>query len=187
MKHYAALLVKIVGLLALLLAMLLLFTPHQLTTLASEIISPPNNGTIPSRAIPLEVALKAVAFSETKDIPIAALSQPDSVRMAPPKDSTCSTIWASYPQGGFAIPDWLFTPAQASDLATDEPYLYLAGKLLQAGLVNAPNCPYNGLMPTGFASSCGLDSIRLQVTGWQNRFDEAIYKSSVETQCRPAC
>ncbi len=180
MKHYAAQLVKMVGLLALLIAMLIAFTPHQLTTLASERISQPNDGTIPSRAIPLEFVLKTVAFPETKDLPSAASSQSDSVRLVPPKDSTCSTIWASYPQGGFAIPDWLFTPAQATDLATDEPYLYLAGKLLQAGLVKAPNCPYNGLMPTGFASTCGLDSVRTQVTGWQNRFDDAIYELSIE-------
>jgi hypothetical protein len=151
-----------------------------LTTLASEIISQPIKGTTPSQARPRDIAAKAIDLPEIKDKPVIAPSQDDSIRLVAPKDSACSTIWASFPQGGFAIPDWLFTPAQSSDLATDEPYLYLAGKLLQAGLVTAPSCPYNGLMPTGFASSCGLDSIRGQVTGWQNRFDAAIYKSSVE-------
>ena len=180
MKPHAAHLARIVVLIALLIALLALFNPYQLSSLAAEITNQPVKGVLPSQPVPLEMALKAGASLATKNRAAAPLSQPKAERQVLPKDTSCSTIWASYPQGGYAIPDWLYTPAQPSDLATDEPYLYLAGKLLQAGLASAPNCPYNGLLLSGFASPCGLEDARAQVTSWQNRFDEAIYKSSVE-------
>ena len=157
--------------------------PTSCTTLASEIISQPTvKPSAPDLCDPYEIAAKAIGFEPAvqgahiistspaaSTSPGACLKTPAVQRSGPP-----------YPQGGYAIPDWLYTPAQSSDLATDEPYLYLAGKLLQAGLASAPNCPYNGLLPNGFASPCGLEAARPQVTDWQNRFDEAIYKSSVE-------
>ena len=96
------------------------------------------------------------------------------------KDITCAKIWNAYPQGGYAIPDWLYTPSKAADLQTNEPYSYLAGKLLQTGLAAAPNCPYNGLLPTGFSSQCGLEAIRSEVNSWQNQFDEGIYNSAIK-------
>ena len=96
------------------------------------------------------------------------------------KDMACAKIWNAYPEGGYAVPDWLFTPTKALDLQTNEPYSYLAGKLLLNGLATAPACPYNGLLPTGFASQCGLEQIRPQVNAWQNQFDEGIYNSAVK-------
>ena len=96
------------------------------------------------------------------------------------KDIACAKIWNAYPQGGYAIPDWLFTPSKSTELQTNEPYSYLAGKLLQNGLATAPNCPYNGMLPTGFSSQCGLEAIRSQVESWQNQFDEGIYNSAVK-------
>ena len=96
------------------------------------------------------------------------------------KEIACAKIWNAYPQGGYAVPDWLYTPTKASDLQTNEPYTYLAGKLLSNSLATAPNCPYNGMLPTGFSSQCGLEAIRSQVNSWQNQFDQGIYNSAVK-------
>src|SRR3990172_9593805 len=96
------------------------------------------------------------------------------------KDMAFSKIWKAFPQRGYAVPDWLYTPTKVSELQTDEPYSYLAGKLLLNGLATAPDCPFNGLLPTGFASQCGLEKIRPQVNAWQNQFDEGIYNSAVK-------
>ena len=104
----------------------------------------------------------------------------NSSHQADIKDITCAKIWNAYPQGGYAIPDWLYTPSKAADLQTNEPYSYLAGKLLQTGLATAPDCPYNGLLPTGFSSQCGLEAIRSEVNSWQNQFDEGIYNSAIK-------
>lgn len=162
-----------------LIALLTLIAPYPLSTRASE--------NIPQAIKPILLFQPAEFFEEKtsvkpliKDEKVTPPSQASGKALVPPKDTSCSTIWAAYPQGGYAIPDWLYTPLQASDLATDEPYLYLAGRLLESGLASAPDCPYNGMLPSGFASPCGLEAARPQVTDWQNRFDEAIYKSSVE-------
>jgi hypothetical protein len=180
MKPYAARLARIVGLLALLIGCLTCFNPYPLSTLASADIDRQIKAKVPALSAPLDEDSKSAAEPATKTDAITPRIQTNKERLVPPKDTSCSTIWASYPQGGYAIPDWLYTPSQPSDLATDEPYLYLAGRLLQEGLTSAPDCPYNGLMPSGFASPCGLEAARLQVTAWQNRFDALIYKSSVE-------
>jgi hypothetical protein len=180
MKQFTTRLSRIVGLMALLIAWLAFFNPYQLPTLASGDAVQPLKAEIPSSSISLATAEKAGAMPVTKVSETNPPSQAETDHLAPPKDTSCSTIWASYPQGGYAIPDWLYTPSQASDLATNEPYLYLAGRLLQSGLQSAPDCPYNGLLPSGFASPCGLTATRSEVSAWQNRFDEAIYKSSVE-------
>ncbi len=161
---------------AVLIALLAFGAPHTLHTLASEKGSP----AAPDFLYPhsneartgFEPAIHGARFSPP--------AQPQVKVLAPAKDASCATIWSAYPQGGYAIPDWLYTPLQSSELATDEPYLYLAGRLLQYGLASAPDCPYNGLLPNGFASPCGLEAARPQVTNWQNRFDESIYKSSLE-------
>jgi hypothetical protein len=179
MKPFAARLARIVGTLALLMALLIFVNPQQASTLASENTTQPGKAGTPSSLVHATTQ-KTDGRPASKEDATVPETKSATESLVPPKDTSCSTIWASYPQGGYAIPDWLYTPLQASDLATDEPYLYLAGKLLQAGLSSAPNCPYNGLMPSGFASPCGLDAARPQVTDWQNRFDGTIYKSSVE-------
>ena len=180
MKPFAARLARIIGTFALLMALLIFVNPKQATTLASENIKQPVKAEIPLSSLTHTTAQRADLGPASGEDAAAPQTKPATEKLVPPKDTSCSTIWASYPQGGYAIPDWLYTPSQASDLATDEPYLYLAGMLLQAGLANAPNCPYNGLLPSGFASPCGLEAARPRVTAWQNRFDGAIYKYSVE-------
>jgi hypothetical protein len=99
--------------------------------------------------------------------------------LTPPKDTACSIIWNSYPEGE-SPPPWLSTPATAQGLESDIPYNYLAGKLIQYGLANADSCPANGLLPSGYASPCGLEKTREAVRLWQNQFDEKIFQAAVK-------
>lgn len=105
------------------------------------------------------------------------VSQADSQSQAAQKEPSCGQIWGAPPISTI-IPDWLDTPTSADQLSTDEAYLYLAGKLLQNGLATAPKCSYNGLLPSGLASQCGMESIRPQVKDWQNQFDQRILQAA---------
>jgi len=76
---------------------------------------------------------------------------------------------------------WLSSPDSPGDLATDRPLLFLAGHLIQAGLVNAADCPDNGLQANGAATPCGLERAQSTVVTWQNRFDPVIFTVSQQT------
>ena len=94
--------------------------------------------------------------------------------------ASCSQTWEAFPpiQG---IPDWLSTPVNASGLASNNPYELLARNLINQGVVDVSNCPDSGILPSGEASTCGLEAARPAMEKWQNRFDEQIYTVSVET------
>ncbi|MBI3159887.1 MAG: hypothetical protein HYZ26_09845 [Chloroflexi bacterium] len=92
----------------------------------------------------------------------------------------CSVQWGAFPAGDTSIP-WLATPADFRQLETDIPYAYLAGSLIQAGLVEASQCPGNGLLPSGYASECGLEAAAFDVYAWQNIYDPAILASARKT------
>ena len=55
-------------------------------------------------------------------------------------------------------PPWLTTPEIPELLATDDPYYYLAGRLIAQNQVNASECENGGLLPNGYANACGLES-----------------------------
>jgi hypothetical protein len=70
-------------------------------------------------------------------------------------------------------------PASADDLATGEPYTWLAGRLLWYGLVTADCDSYSGLDPVTLAANeCGLKSAADKVHHWQNQFDGEIYAAA---------
>jgi len=93
-----------------------------------------------------------------------------------PAPACASTWWALPPEG--SLPGWLGTPLESERLATAQPYAYLAGHLISAGIVDASDCPANGLLANGAANTCGLERARPQVNAWQNRFDEDIWRAS---------
>lgn len=92
-----------------------------------------------------------------------------------PAPPACSVMWDSLPPVG-GLPAWLSTPKDATGLASDSPYAYLAGSLIRIGQVDASSCPDGGLLPSGAASPCGQAAAGPAVTAWQNRFDQPILR-----------
>jgi hypothetical protein len=94
--------------------------------------------------------------------------------------STCASIWDAFPPIG-TPPAWLSTPDSFELLASDEPYYYLAGRLISQGLVDGSSCQSGGLLPNGYADTCGLEIARPIVQEWQNQFDNRIIEVANET------
>ncbi|MEN8172697.1 MAG: hypothetical protein ABFS03_07425 [Chloroflexota bacterium] len=92
----------------------------------------------------------------------------------------CAQRWEAFPSVG-APPNWLSNSDQADQLASNEPYLYLAGQLISSGGVDASACANNGLEFNGYASACGLEKARNEVDIWQDRFDAEIIATAQET------
>ena len=95
--------------------------------------------------------------------------------------STCAQAWDAFLPIGGEIPLWLTSPDEPELLESDEPYAYLAGRLIAHQVVDASACPANGLETNGYANTCGLETARPEVTTWQNQFDEEIVNVSNET------
>lgn len=94
--------------------------------------------------------------------------------------ASCVRIWEVFPPVG-AAPKWLSTPNQSELMASDEPYFYLAGRLIAQGVVDASECSTGGLLPNGYADACGLEKARPIVDEWQNQFDNRIIEVANET------
>ncbi len=94
--------------------------------------------------------------------------------------ASCARIWEAFPPIG-PVPGWLSTPENFQLLASDNPYYYLAGRMIAQGLVDAAACPGGGLLPNGYADTCGLETARPLVEAWQNQFDHRIVETSTET------
>jgi hypothetical protein len=92
---------------------------------------------------------------------------------------SCAQVWQAFPPPG-GPPLWLSSPPAETLLASDEPYQYLAGRLIFQGLVDASDCPNNGLLSNGYADACGLTKARPMVDLWQNQFDPQILSVSQE-------
>jgi len=88
--------------------------------------------------------------------------------------STCAQVWDTFPPIGGEVPHWLSSPDTPDLLASEEPYAYLAGRLIANQVVDASECPGGGLAENGYANTCGLEIARPEVIAWQNQFDEEI-------------
>jgi hypothetical protein len=97
-----------------------------------------------------------------------------------PETASCAQTWQAFPPFG-GLPEWLTTPEFPELLATDEPYQFLAGRLITRGLVDASGCPQGGVMANGYATACGLERARPIVQEWQNQFDERIIEVAQDT------
>lgn len=95
--------------------------------------------------------------------------------------ATCSDIWQAFPPVG-GVPNWLSTPEDPAFLATEQPYAYLAGRLIAQGVVSASSCPSGGLLSNGYADNCGLDLAMPEVIVWQNQFDQQIIQVAMDTR-----
>ncbi len=97
-----------------------------------------------------------------------------------PTIASCAQVWEAFPPIGGPT-GWLATPAGLEDLATDAPYVFLAGQLISQGAVDASGCPSGGLLENGTANTCGLETAREAVNDWQDQFDAAILQVSADT------
>jgi hypothetical protein len=79
----------------------------------------------------------------------------------------CSQIWEVFPPVG-GVPVWLSTPSRPEDLATNNPYEYLAANLIKQGIADASICGDGGLLENGFVSPCGMEVTRSAVNDWQH-------------------
>jgi len=91
----------------------------------------------------------------------------------------CAQIWDTFRPIGSTF-TWLSTPPLVELMASEEPYQYLAGRLIAQGIVKANNCPTGGLLPNGYADACGLETALPQVHEWQNRFDPQIFEVATQ-------
>ncbi len=94
--------------------------------------------------------------------------------------ASCAQVWDVLPPIG-GPPDWLSTPEHLGKLASDAPYVYLAGRLISQGAIDASSCPGGGLLENGNANTCGLELARGAVNDWQDSFDAAILASAKKT------
>jgi hypothetical protein len=94
--------------------------------------------------------------------------------------ASCVSTWDAFPPVG-GLPSWLSTPDDSALMSSDAPYYYLAGRLIQQGVVDASACSSGGLLPNGYADACGLDKARPQVEAWQNQFDARIVEVAHQT------
>lgn len=95
--------------------------------------------------------------------------------------ASCAQVWQAFPPVG-GVPDWLSTPEDPAFLATEEPYSYLAGRLIAQGVVDAATCPGGGLLSNGYADNCGLDLAMQEVIIWQNQFDDQIMQVAMDSK-----
>lgn len=94
--------------------------------------------------------------------------------------ASCSQTWETFPPVAGSV-SWLNSPKQPKLLMSDEAYYYLAGRLIAQGIVDASHCSSAGLLPNGYADTCGLEAAAPQIAAWQNQFDERIVQVSKET------
>lgn len=93
------------------------------------------------------------------------------------RPASCADTWHALPEIG-GPPAWLTTPKDPSELRSSFSYYYLAGMLIQNGMVNASNCPGGGLSMPQVANTCGVQAALPEVVAWQNRFDDEIMRAS---------
>jgi hypothetical protein len=58
--------------------------------------------------------------------------------------------------------------------------VYLSGKLIRSGVVDASECPDGGLYENGAASPCGEQAGAEKLVEWQNRYNEQIYTAALK-------
>lgn len=93
--------------------------------------------------------------------------------------SACAQSWEVFPPAHPPV-GWMDSPENPDALSTEEPYAYLAGRLIDWALADAAACPGGGLLENGYADACGMELARSEVNQWQNRFDERILEVAQE-------
>lgn len=132
--------------------------------------------------------------AQVRVIPWGDFADPDAAAQDPPQwyvdilssqymgeiESTCSQIWSAFPPVG-GPPVWLSSPEHPEALITNHPYYYLAGSLINQGIVDAAACQNGGLENPDVANQCGLESARPVISQWQNQFNTEIIQVAKDT------
>lgn len=95
-------------------------------------------------------------------------------------ESTCSQIWSAFPPVG-GPPLWLSSPDHPDGLISSQPYYYLAGTLINQGMVDVSDCPEGGLQSQEIANQCGLEAARYLINDWQNQYNSEIIQVAGDT------
>lgn len=85
--------------------------------------------------------------------------------------------WNLLPRVDDPILNSVTQPQNVANLATREPFQYLAGKLIMTGRVDASSCQ-SSLLANKNANECGMEVARDQVIEWQNQYDSLILESA---------
>ncbi len=72
---------------------------------------------------------------------------------------------------------WTYVPETSDQLYTEEKYFFLAGQMIEQGVVDAGTCPSGGLMSNGYANACGMDVAMPMVIIVQNLMNEPILQA----------
>jgi hypothetical protein len=98
--------------------------------------------------------------------------------VSPP--ASASLIWNIFPPITRQLPTSLKQPQSSEDLHTAKKFIYLAGHLIQTGLVNASTCENRGLSTNGAANACGLLAAYQPLIDWQNKYNQAILTAALK-------
>lgn len=121
----------------------------------------------------IQISIQATSSQSTTPTPAKYLyiryQPPGSPELVDDDHGTAAQqIW-----GSFLDPDppgWMSQQAQASSIG----YVYLAGRLISTGQVDASSCHNYGLMILGYSTICGLETAWPLVIEYQNRLDPEI-------------
>lgn len=69
---------------------------------------------------------------------------------------------------------WTYVPQAASELYSEDNLMWLAGRLIEKKIVDASDCPANGLSSNGFANACGMSRAKTKVVEIQNSLNQSI-------------
>jgi len=94
--------------------------------------------------------------------------------------ASCAQTWRAFPPVG-GLTGWLSTPDDPKLLTSNQPYYYLAGRLIAQGIVDASACLTGGLQANGYADACGLETAKPLIESWQNQFDSRIIAVAKES------
>jgi hypothetical protein len=97
-------------------------------------------------------------------------------------NDTCEAIWKAKPQ---TTTTWASFPPSPDQLNTNKKLFYLTSRLIATGIVQADECPNNGLFSTNSPNSCGMDKARTAMINWQNQYDPAIWVAAKDVGVPP--
>lgn len=89
-----------------------------------------------------------------------------------------SALWNVFPELNAPDAAVLEQPLSAGYLTSTNRYIYLAGHLIQSGIVDGSSCSGFGLLENRSANPCGEKLAADAMLEWQNQYDAQIYAAA---------